>query len=80
MIPPLTSPQSQATETSEYTTAQVIEIFGYKRGSDVSELFLAGKIVRTRKGFYTKESVDAYQKDREERKVINPAKWIVRGI
>ena len=79
MIAPLTSPQSQATETTEYATAQVMQMLNYNHGSKVSELFLAGKIIRTRKGFYSKESVDAFVKDKEERKGIKKAEWIVRG-
>lgn len=64
---------------NEYSTAQVAKITGWSN-QKVANLSDRGSIVRTRKGFYTKESVDAYQKDREERKGIKPVEWIVRGI
>lgn len=62
----------------EYSTAQVSDITGWTNYK-ISLLARDGKITRTRKGFYTKESVDAYQADRAERLKIKPADWIARG-
>jgi len=54
---------------NEYSTAQVAKITGWSNPK-VANFSDRGSIVRTREGFYTKESVDAYQADREERLAI----------
>jgi predicted transcriptional regulator of viral defense system len=61
-----------------YSIHDVIEITGF-HPKRISNIVKAGKIKRIKQGVYDIESVDAFQKDIEERKKIDPANWIPRG-
>ena len=54
---------------NEYTLAEVRAITGWSQYK-IQTLKDAGTIIQTRKAFYDKASVDAYQKAREERLAI----------
>jgi hypothetical protein len=66
-----------ATE-AEYSAKQTAEILKYS-ASRLSVLVDAGHIKRTRIGKYDKSSVDAYAIELEERRQIQPAKWLNPG-
>jgi len=63
---------------NEYSVHEVSAITGWTPGK-VATLAKEGKIKRTRTGFYDKGSVDAYEKDRAERRLVKRAEWIVQG-
>jgi len=65
-------------KVNEYSYAEVVDITGFGE-IKIRSLAKEGKIKRTRHGFYDKASVDAYQKDREERLAVTPNKTIKKG-
>lgn len=86
--PPMQSPQNKnlmtvpkpySTPTEhEYTALEVMNITGWGQPK-ISNLCLEGKITGTRKGYYSRELVDAYQRDREERLAMSKPDWIIQG-
>ena len=60
---------------NEYHVDDACTILGWSRYK-ISTLIKAGKIKRTRKGYYDKKSVDDYKKELEERKAITPPVWV----
>ena len=62
----------------EYHVDKTCTILGWSPYK-ISTLIKAGKIKRTRKGYYDKKSVDDYKKELEERKAILRPNWISPG-
>lgn len=60
---------------NEYHVDDACTTLGWSRYKIVT-LVNDGKIKRTRKGYYDKQSVDAYKKELEERKAITPPVWV----
>ncbi len=63
---------------NEYSAKEVAQVTGWSQPK-VCMLAKRGQIKPTRRGFYDKASVDAYQADREERRGIAPAIWVKEG-
>lgn len=63
---------------TEYTREEAFAIIGLNVHK-FDDIIKTGKIKRTRRGHYSRESVDAFQKDRQERLAIEPPKWIKGG-
>lgn len=63
---------------TEYSRKEAMEVLEFTVHR-FAELASTGALIRTRRGYYSKESIDAYKADIDERKKVSKADWIDRG-